>query len=301
MIQEAKIMSKLEIEKYIGSFKNRKKEQFDFSKYSKEIHYQYFEIERSIIEGYNEKRQTRIDRMKKFEEKICDCGLKMRYIKEHGFWGCPDYQNKDKKHNTFNNVFNDYPTTYDVPYNWLNIILRELKTVKEATTRELLEYLKYNHYDDLRLKYRNKDTIITTDGFKKAKENSTKTELNILKILEESGLKAKRHIYIKYKLSDENKHRICVPDIVASSDSYVFLIEIKEDEAYINEEQLTLYFELLKIIMKANNDKRILLATFIVGHDSKQYLTLNKLLEGGSSNDIIYKLVDNNFKHQINQ
>jgi Holliday junction resolvase len=296
MIQEAKIMTKLEIEKYISSFKDKKKEQFDFSKYSKEIHYQYFEIERSIIEGYNEKRQARIDRMKKFEEKICDCGLKMRYIKEHGFWGCPDYQNKDKKHNTFNNVFNDYPILYDVPSNWLNIILRELKTGKEATTRELLEYLKYNHYDDLRFKYRNKETIITTDGFKKAKENSTKTELHVLKILEESGLKAKRHIYVKYKLSDENKHRVCVPDIVASLDDCVYLIEVKENEMYIDEDKLTLYFELLKIIMEANNDKRILFATFIVGNNSEKCLTLNELLESENSNDIIHKLIAYNFK-----
>lgn len=298
MIQEAKIMSKLEIENYISSFKNKKKEQFDFSKYSKEIHYQYSEIEQSIIEGYNEKRQTQIDRMKKFEEKICDCGLKMRYIKDHGFWGCPDYQNKDKKHNTFNNFFNVYPIRHDVPSNWLNIILRELKTGKEATTRELLEYLKYNHYDDLRLKYTKKDTIIISDGFKKAKENSTKTELNILKILEENQLKAKRHIYIKYKLSNENKYHICIPDIVASSDSYVFLIEVKENEMYINEKQLTLYFELLKTIMKSNNDERILIALFIVGGDSMKYLTFNKLLNSESYNDIIYKLIDYNFTNK---
>jgi hypothetical protein len=126
MIQEAKIMSKSEVKNYIDFFKKRKKEQFDFSEYSREIHNEYVKIETSIIEDYNEKLKLVEYRRKRFEKKICDCGMKMRYIKEHGFWGCPDYQNKYKKHNTFKSVYSYFPIIYSVPFNWLNTILREL-------------------------------------------------------------------------------------------------------------------------------------------------------------------------------
>lgn len=297
MIEEVKIMSKSEIENYINFFKNNKKEQFDFSQYSKEIHYQYIEIERSIIEDYNEKRTQRMNRKRKFDEKICDCGLKMRYINDYGFWGCPDYQNKDKKHNTFSNIYNEYPIRYDIPPNWLKIILRELKIDKKTTTKDLLAYLEYNHYDDLRLKYRDQDTVVTTDGFNKAKFNSNKTELAILKILEDNGFKTKSHLYIKYKLFNENKHRVCIPDIIASDCNVVFLIEVKENEMYVDKKQLKLYYDLMKKIMDHNKDTRYLCPLFIIGDKSENYLHLGQLLNYSGSDEFELKLANYEFNH----
>jgi len=296
MIQEAKIMSKSEVKNYIDFFKKRKKEQFDFSEYSREIHNEYVKIETSIIEDYNEKLKLVEYRRKRFEKKICDCGMKMRYIKEHGFWGCPDYQNKYKKHNTFKSVYSYFPIIYSVPFNWLNTILRELNIDKKATTKELLKYLLENNYDDLRLKYREQGTNTTTNSFKIAKENSIKTEMQILKILEENEFKVIRHIYIKYKLSNQNKYQFCIPDLVASLDNYVFLIEVKEDEMYINKNQLGLYCQLLKKIMKDNNDKRELICAFVVGGNSKNYLKLDELSNSRNSTDIIDKLMQYEFK-----
>lgn len=230
---------------------------------------EYHAYENEIISAFKSQLKEYEKELKLWNNKTCVCGRKLKYIDGYKFWGCPDYQNEGKKHLTFKHNQQEY---FDYRFKnikvrlsaqWCTDIIKKLNLVGKIKAKELLLFYISLNLDDLRRKYGYKSTIKSISSYVIANKESKREELEIRKFLKPFFDKTIHQLYIRFK-EKESIEKIKIFDLIVSDENQVYLIEIKRHNIYIDEEQLELYYELLKHIMTEKRDKRVMKSLFIV-------------------------------------
>lgn len=254
----------------------------------------YYEYEEVQINEY-QKQKNKINQLYEcWQKKICfGCNSKLRLIEsDYGkFWGCTNFRDKSKEHNTFalnyEEIYNYRKRELKVRINahWATDILKITNSGKKIKASQLLELYDEIGMDDLRVKYGYKKTIESISGYVTAKRNSFKEEVEITENLSKYFPKHNVQLGIKYKLKSDIE-KVAVVDFILSDSKDVYVIEIKRSVYDIKQEQLQLYFDLISFIMNDAKDERNCRALFIV---------YNKETYSFSNNEkyILYEQVEN--------
>lgn len=232
----------------------------------------YHEYESNAIRYKEDQLQILNDEVKLWNDKICICGKPMRFVSSHGFWGCPDYKNDKKEHITFRFNHDDYlhnqkeRLEVEVCKDWATSIIRNNGLREKIKAKQLLLFYKNEGLEDLREKYGNDNTIKSISSYVYAKEKSDKEEQEIKEFFEKHFNTVVSQMNVKYKLKGE-KEKLCKIDLLISDEQDVFLIEVKRNTMSVDDEQLSLYYNLIKRIMDDVNDTRTLTPLFIVSNE----------------------------------
>ena len=207
-----------------------------------------------------------------WNKKECVCGKPMRFVDGYGFWGCTDYMNKEKEHSNFNsstadNLSNqfDYCLKVRVNKDWATEIIRENNFRGKIKAKQLILFYKSIGLEDLRVKYGYKSTIESISSYVNANEESKKEENEITDFMANIFGIINSQLALKYKIQGE-KEKTCIIDLIVSDDEDVFLIEVKRNTMNVDDNQLSLYYELIRKIMDVSNDKRELTPLFIISN-----------------------------------
>lgn len=258
--------------------------QSNIKSYKEKLINAYHVFESEKIEDYKNELIKLDSKKNLWESKKCICGANLNYIEEYGFWGCPNYKNnKTTNHITFRcnqselieNQFNY--TKVRLSHNWSSEIIKRCGLKGLITAKELLIFYESEGLEDLRSKYGYKNSMKSISAFPTASKHSKKEELEIQNFLEEYFPKSNYQLYVKYKISGQDE-KICIIDLIVSDDDYVFLIEIKRHNIYIDEDQITLYFKLLVHKMIQSNDSRKLKGIFVVNEYFNSEYNCNKCI-----------------------
>jgi hypothetical protein len=267
------ILTKNEVDDFIKfiSLKNNSSnsENKYLTKNKKALVKEYNLYENEIINVFTNQLKDYEKELKRWNEKTCVCGKKLKYIDGYKFWGCTDYENNKKEHITFKHNQQEF---FDYRFNnikvrlsahWCTDIIKKLNLVGKIKAKELLLFYISLNLEDLRKKYGYKSTIKSISAYVIANRESKREELEIQEFLKPHFDKVIHQVYVRYK-EKESIEKIKIFDLIVSDKKQVYLIEIKRHNIYIDEEQLELYFELLSHLMKTNNDKRSLKSLFVV-------------------------------------
>lgn len=267
------ILTKKEINDFIKILDKKNKSSNSNNRYltenKKTLIKEYQKYENDIINVFKSNLKDYEKDLKLWDEKKCLCGKKLKYIDGYNFWGCSDYQNKEKEHLTFKHNQQEY---FDSRFknikvrlsaHWCTDIIKKVNLVEKIRAKELLLFYISLNLEDLRKKYGYKSTSKSISAYVIANKESKREELEIRTFLEPFFDKVIHQIYVRYKLKT-SVEKIKIFDLIVSDKNQVYLIEIKRHNIYIDEEQLELYFELLNHIMEKNEDKRTLKSLFIV-------------------------------------
>lgn len=234
----------------------------------------YVKYEEEQINIFKEKRKELLRNIELWDKKECICGQKLKVINSANgdFWGCPNFNNKSFKHKTFSLTFVPYykdnldKTKVKIDSHWASKIITSCNLKNEVKAKDLIEFYINSGFDDLRIKYNyEKTSIESISGFVNGKRNSTKEENEIKKYFSEKYDTCLSQIGIKYKLINCDE-KIAIIDLIVSDKNNIYLLEIKRYSLEIREEQLILYFNLLKHILSEKDDKRNLKAVFLVSN-----------------------------------
>lgn len=267
-----KMLTKTEIASFVNGLVEKQKKDNNttlLKEKSKQLKKEYILYEAEKINNYKEELEKLELEKGRWETKTCLCGKRLRFINGFEFWGCPDYKNQSKKHTTFNKnqeeIFKDRLKGIKVriPSNWCSDIIKRLDLKGEIKAKQTIEFFLSEGFEDLRKKYGYKNTFKSISGFITANKESKKEEAQIRDFLKGFFSKVSYQIYIRYKIKGDQE-RFCILDLIASDAEKVYLIEVKRHNMYIEEDQLSLYYDLLLFLMQQGNDSRKLKALFIV-------------------------------------
>ncbi|MBD0780107.1 hypothetical protein HPE56_20095 [Maribacter sp. ANRC-HE7] len=297
MIEYARIMEPNELKEFFDSIKKlseSKKTIADNYFYdNQELFVQaYYEYEELQINEY-QKQKNEINQLYEcWQKKICfGCSSKLKLIdSDYGkFWGCTNFRDKSKEHKNFSlnyeEIHNSRKKGVKVRINahWATDILKKTNSKNKIKASQLLRMYEEIGIDDLRVKYGYKETIKSISGYVTAKKNSFKEELEIIEKLSKHFPKHKSQLGIRYKLESDIE-RVAIIDLILSDNKDVYVIEIKRSVYDIKQEQLKLYFKLMKYIMDDINDERNCLALFVVYnkqtysfHNEEKYILYDHL------------------------
>jgi hypothetical protein len=266
------ILTKKEIKSYIEKISTANIQANENLQINKIILFNaYSDYENQIINEYKEKLKDILEYKNLWDTKTCVCGKSMRFIMDYNFWGCPDFKNKSNNHITFKSNEDetiDYrlkKVKVRLNHNWCSDILKITDLKSKIKAKELVNFYESEGLEDLRSKYGYKATVESISSFKIANEQSKIEELKTKKFLESFFDKINYQIYVRFKTKNDNE-KIRIIDLIVSDYALVYLIEIKRHNIYIDQDQLNLYFDLIKYLMNKKKDKRILKSLFIV-HD----------------------------------
>lgn len=279
IFEYVKIMNKKEINEHISSlslFYNQKN-QNSFSyleKVKADIFNQYEIIYQSILDNYIAQIKNYDDKVVAWENKTClGCKSKLRYIENYSFWGCPNYNDKSIIHSTFNKNhtfhFEKNNIKHRVNTHWATDIKKTLNIPKTITATNILDFLEFYGYEDLRMKFNYKPTKESIAGFVNANFESKKEEKEIFEKLSSFNFnKIHKQYYLKYKYIGE-KEKIAILDFLISNDDNVYIVEVKRSLYDIKEEQLDLYHNLISFIQNEKKDDRYLISFFCISNRSE--------------------------------
>lgn len=206
-----------------------------------------------------------------WDNKKCICGKDMRFISSHGFWGCVDYKNESNNHSTFNYNHDDYlhnkkeRIKVEICKDWATKIIRDNGFRNKLNAKQLLLFYQSEGLEDLREKYGYDNTIDSISSYQIAKEKSDAEEKEIKNFISTSFDRISSQFHIKYKVKGE-REKLCKMDLIASDDKDVFLIEIKRNTMNVDDEQLSLYNDIIKCVMNTTGDTRELTPLFIISN-----------------------------------
>ncbi|PPK83804.1 hypothetical protein CLV84_4324 [Neolewinella xylanilytica] len=256
----------------------------------------YHSIENDAIKIFHEDKIKLRGRLKLINEQICDkCGAKIE--RTTGPYGdyliCPNYHYGEGHSKLSYSYINDEYIQrlhnnchVRIRSNWLFQIRQIVDVPESAKASHLLQYLLVNGYEDLRLKYGYRETNKTIGGFVLASSNANETELKTCDILESHFDTVIHQLGIKYKLNEGSKMEYRFIDILASNEQAVYIIEVKRDAMFFDDNQISLYYNLVKHAMAERHDNRRLYPVFVVQEDpsylkkyneSVNYLALDNL------------------------
>lgn len=207
-----------------------------------------------------------------WNKKECVCGKPMRFVDGYGFWGCTDYMNKEKEHSNFNsstadNLSNqfDYCLKVRVNKDWATEIIRDNNFRDKIKAKQLILFYDSIGLEDLRSKYGYKSTIESISSYVNANEESKKEERKVTDFMANIFGIINSQLALKYKIQGE-KEKTCIIDLITSDDEDVFLIEIKRNTTNVDDEQLSLYNDIIKCVMNTTGDTRELTPLFIISN-----------------------------------
>lgn len=278
-ILHAKIMTDEELSSYFEQLYNRfyeskKNVLNNILKYKENLIDGYFKYEEEQINVFKEKRKELLRSIELWNKKECNCGQKLKVINSTNgdFWGCTNFNNKSFKHKTFSLTFVPYykdnldKLKVRIDSHWASKIITSCNLKNQVKAKDLIEFYINSGFDDLRVKYNyEKTSIESISGFVNGKRNSSKEEKEIQKYFSQKYDKCLSQIGIKYKLINCDE-KIVILDLILSDKNNIYLLEIKRYPLEIKEEQLNLYFNLLKHILSDKKDKRSLKAVFLISN-----------------------------------
>lgn len=248
-------------------------------KHKEELIAGYFEYEEEQITIFKEKRIELLRNIELWNKKECNCGQKLKIINSSNgdFWGCPNFTDKTKKHKTYSLTFAPYykdnldKLKVRIDSHWASKIITSCNLKNEVKAKDLIEFYINSGFDDLRIKYNyEKSSIESISGFVNGKKNSSIEEKEIQKYFSNAYDNCVSQIGIKYKLNNYNE-KIAILDLIISDEKNIYLLEIKRYPLEIKEDQLALYFELLKHILCDKKDNRSCKAVFIVSNNYEYF------------------------------
>ena len=276
-LEYAKVMSREEKTSLISYFKNKNESENDLSKSilknNKDVFIDaYHKYAEKAIEDFENKHSELDKKIELWEQKKCSCGKDLRFITGYDFFGCPDYKNKNKTHLTFSlsqrEIFEEQRSRIKISINkdWATDIIRDNGFNGKIKAKQLLLFYELQGLEDLRSKYGYKNTIESISSYVHANNESKKEEQEISDFLHTHFDCVIAQFYIKHKVEGE-KEKVSIIDLLVSDDSDVFLIEVKRNTMSVDDEQLSLYYNLIKRIMDDVNDTRTLTPLFIVSNE----------------------------------
>lgn len=279
IFEYVQIMNKKEISEHISSlslfYKQKNQSSFLYLESIKaDIFNQYEIIYQSVLDNYIAQIKNYDDKVAAWENKIClGCKSKLRYVEDYSFWGCPNYLDKSIIHSTFNKnhlfLFDKNNIKHRVNAHWVTDIKKNLNISKNISATNILDFLEFYGFEDLRMRFDYKPTKESIAGFVNGNIESKKEEKEIFEKLSSLNFdKVQKQYYLKYKLIDD-KERIAILDILISDEDKVYIIEIKRGLYDIKEEQLKLYKNLIRFIQNTKNDKRKLISLFCISNKSE--------------------------------
>jgi len=211
------------------------------------------------------------EKIRCFREKQCAfCGGKLNYVSSYGFWGCENYKTIKGKHMSFSGKEPVIKPRVQVPRDVLAYVLKACGLIKQIKYKPLWEFIKGTGRKDLRLEYGFTPTETLYNGYEKAKINSLKQEAEALVYLRGIWDIVIPQQCIEYKLSGSARS-ICFPDFICSNKAEVRIIDAKLFA--LDDDQLTLYINLIRHIMQSKGDRRPVTGAYIVYKDDFGPLT----------------------------
>jgi hypothetical protein len=291
-----KPMSEVEKSDYFNKFsqanKNKSSQAFQFlSSIENKLVAQYEKVDQNIFDNYKKDVKEYYDKLKAWETKTCQ-GCKSKLNKINGdfgaFWGCPNFRNNEVIHSKFSLNQEEYLTSQKnnikprIHKDWATDIKKELQLPNYITATNIIDFLEYNGYEDLRAKYNYKATKESISGFVNANKDSKKEEKEVYEKLEQKNFKKlHKQYYIKYKKTNESE-KVAILDILLSNENKVYIIEIKRFLMYANDEQLDLYYNLISHILGEKKDNREVKPLFCISnkeeYDLKYYQPKHKFI-----------------------
>lgn len=279
IFEYVKIMSEKEVNEHISSlslfYKQKNHNSFLYLDSIKaDIFNQYDILCKSVFDNYIAQIKNYDDKLDAWEKKIClGCKSKLRFIEDYNFWGCPNYLNKSIIHSNFNKNhtfhFEKSNIKHRVNTHWATDIKKALNIPQNITATNIIDFLEFYGYEDLRTKFNYKPTKESIAGFVNGNLISKKEEKEIFeKLLYFNFDKIQKQYYLKYKKT-EDKERIAILDLLISNDEKIYIIEIKRSIYDIKEEQLQLYHNLISFILNDKKDKRKLISFFCISNKSE--------------------------------
>jgi hypothetical protein len=274
----ARIMTKEELKQYFNYFitlhQKNKNKAYDFLESVKQqVVDAYYKHEETCIQTHENKIKALYHETICWTEKKCmQCGSKLRQISgEFGqFWGCPKFRDGGQ-HTRFsldhdNNLNHKKRyTKIKIGLHWATDLLRSLNYSDSIKASDLLAFFEKCGLEDLRVKYENISSFKAISSYPFAKMQSNKEEDETVNTLRPLFKTVKYQLGIKYKIKG-GKENVAVIDLIASTNELVFVIEIKRRPFDINEEQLSLYHQLVSFTLKQQNDTRPCIGAFIVSN-----------------------------------
>jgi hypothetical protein len=224
-----------------------------FLKHGDALKKAYADIDDKVSKVRAEARAAHLRRVKAFNTKTCFCGGILIFREDYGFWGCNIYRTPGE-HFTAHGRNPQFSCHQPVPsVNWLTDILIECGLKGKVTTKQLFQFFLDEGLPDLRVVYGTTKSDNMINGLQKANERSKIQEAEVLKMLKEKYPRVAYQQCITYQL-DGATESFCIPDFICGSDDKVMVVDAKLD--YPNDEQMDLYVQLVRFILKQSGDRR---------------------------------------------
>lgn len=146
---------------------------------------------------------------------------------------------------------------------WIDEIGTSKSIDRRFSQKELLILMERDGLIGLRKKHntgsptlKRVDTYNRVNAIAKEEEKAVSNFLkNHFKVLEQVG--------IRYKIEGE-KEKKCFPDIIASDEKYVVVVDVKGGTGEYGDKKIFMYCQLVSFMMQKRNDKRTVLPSYIV-------------------------------------
>ena len=222
-----------------------------------ELHLKRIESYEQNVIDVNENNKT-LDEIKNGVIKYCKCGGIINFIESHNFAGCENYRNKSIRHDYYNykQYFQRNEDTIIVGKNYLNEFKKRYKI--PAMVSHIFKTLKTHGCTIL-------NEELTEEYYNTAKNNSfeSKSQEAIVKGILQNKFK-KVYFQQAIKIFDGKIWTTKIPDYICINDHSIYVFDAKLKVTGINEMQLALYHEAIKIIAKKSNIDKPVKSFFII-------------------------------------
>lgn len=287
MIEYVEIMTQGDLDKFFGSILKKntlnKSQAIDYLKLNEETVIKEYECYKTkCVEEYYAQKKEIAALQEAWSKKTCAvCSSKLRIVDwDYGsFWGCPKFSD-GRVHTKFSE---DYESQLAAKWSncyvrvksyWLTDIIKLLKLPQYIKATDLLNFYESIGLEDLREKYGYKNTKESIGGRAKAKQASLQEEREITNFLNPFFKKTQKQLGIRYKLATQ-KESVAILDLIVSDEETVNIIEIKRTILDVVDGQLELYKSLISFVLNSKEDRRKIVAVFIVYDDIKIYFTID--------------------------
>lgn len=259
-LEYAKKMTQKEVDEFYNSLRRMQEKKMELAQLTLEqmaakLINSYHEVAYELENKYKDECEWYKKATECFDEKKCLCGIPLKEFKnrETGqiFLGCPDYLNNSVKHKSFpNKPYFNIQATFQ---NWLTKIIYAHNIKGKVHSKALLLFYEQNGLPDLMEKHAGISSRILIDRYTNIKKFSTEFEHQQVEILRAKLPTVIYQFPVKYKHEGE-KEKYAFIDILCSNDEKICIYECKTNEYNIDQDQMSLYVQLIRYI---NNSLKI--------------------------------------------
>jgi hypothetical protein len=191
---------------------------------------------------------------KAYEDNVCYvCGSKMRYISGYDFWGCPNYKQGDVSHSTYKGFNPAYFPSEPNYKGWTTKMILNTRYKGLIKSIDLYNFI----VNEMKLEDLSLQEKKYINNYMMTKESTTdfeKTTYKKIKLEYDNVLYQPGFVY-RY---EREKDKMCFMDILASNKIEVVIYECKSNRYEVNDNQKSLYINILQYLLNKANDKRII-------------------------------------------